>query len=212
LDIPTGDQEVKSFLKAATNSEEEMAQQILFLLVFNSFYPDPNQLMRSGSSGSGLETMGLATASEFLTNQLSRMISQLSNDFDINFSVRPGTLETGQNYGFDFDSDWVNIQVNYEMSAENTENVGDFMFIFKPFKSDKLKVKAFRRTNATYLSQYPYTQGVGLRFREDFIQIRDLFKRKKAPALRREEDEETPEREDLEYESLNQQLGLTMKL
>ena len=44
LDIPNAEQEVKSFLRAATNSEEEMTQQFLSLLVINSFYPDPNQM------------------------------------------------------------------------------------------------------------------------------------------------------------------------
>jgi len=208
LDIPTGDQEVKSFLKAATNSEEEMAQQILFLLVFNSFYPDPNQLMRSGSSGSGLETMGLAYASEFLSNQMSRVISQLSDDFDFEFSIRPGTNNTGEIYEGGVTTDWWNFYANYEVSPENAENVGDFTFEFKPFKSDKLKVKAFRRTNATYLSQYPYTQGVGLRFRENFNQLRDLFKREKTPTLRRDEDEEMPEVEELDYEIQTLQPGV----
>ena len=206
LEIPNGGQEVQSFLKAATNSEEEKSKQIIWLLVANSFFPDPNQLLRGGS-GSQLETMGLSTASEILTNQLNRMISQWSKDFNIDFLYRPGTLETGQNVGVDVSTNWGSIQVNYEVSAENAENVGDFILDLKLSKSGKLRFKAFRRTNATYLSQYPYTQGVGLRFREDFNQINDLFKRKKAPAQRREEDDETPATEQMEYETQTSQLG-----
>ena len=51
----------------------------------------------------------------------------------------------------------------------------------------------FNRANPSYISQSSYTQGVGILFREDFNQLGDLLKRKKSPAIRREEDDETLE-------------------
>jgi hypothetical protein len=196
LVMPNAEQEARSFLSAATNSEEEMTRQFLSLLVMNRFYPDPNQTTRNGSTGSGLETMGLATASEFLTSQLGYMISQWSNSFDVDFSYRPGTYETGQNIGMNVSTNWWNFHMDYEVATENSDNAaGDFTFDVKLNKSGKLRFKAFNRANPTHLSQSQYTQGIGLLFREDFNQLRDLFKRKKAPAARREEDDETPETE-----------------
>ncbi len=205
LAMPNAEQEVRSFLSAATNSEEEMTRQFLSLLVMNRFYPDPNQTTRSGSSGSGLETMGLATASEFLTSQLGYMISQWSTSFDVDFSYRPGTYETGQNFGMDVSTNLWNLHMDYEVATENSDNVvGDFTFDIKLNKSGKLRFKAFNRANATYLTQNPYTQGIGLLFREDFNHIKDLFKRKKTPAVRREEEDQTPENEQVTPESQNE--------
>ena len=188
LDIPSASQEVMSFLSAATASEEEMSQQFIFLVAANRFYPNMSQ---SGGSSGGLETMGLATASEFLTGQLSHMISQWSEDFDFDFSVRPGTFNTGQVYEGGFTTRGVNFRMNYEVATETSDNVGEFSLDTKVGKSNRFRFKVFNRANATYLTQSAYTQGVGILFREDFNQARDLFKRKKSPAIRREEEEET---------------------
>jgi hypothetical protein len=171
-----------------------MSQQFLSLLLMNRFYPDPKLSTNNGSSSSGLETMGLATASEFLTSQLSYMLSQWSDKFDVEFAIRPGTYNTGQIYEGGLSTSWWNLHANYEVSAENPENMGEFTFDVKLNKSGKLRFKAFNRTNATYLSS-PYTQGVGLLFREDFNRLKDLFKRKNSPAIRREDENEIPDNE-----------------
>ena len=188
LYIPNAEQEVKSFLDAVTSTEEEKQQQIIFLLAFNRFYTDPGQMANSGSSGAGLETMGLSAFSEFVTSQLSYMLSQWGDNFNVGITARPGT------YGFDLSTNWWNIHYNYnyEGAMENTDTNfgGEFSFEVKPKRSNKLRFKVFNRANAVYLSQNPYTQGVGVLFREEFHQIGDLFKRKKAPANRREEDDE----------------------
>jgi len=198
LNMPNASQEVRSFLNAAANSEEEMTQQFLSLLVANRFFPDPNQSTRSSPTGSGLETMGLATASEFLTSQLSHMLSQWNDLFDVDISYRPGTENTGQVFEGSLGTNWWNFQAHYELAPENSENVGEFTFDVKVPWSDKLRLKVFNRANATYLSQNPYTQGIGLLFREDFNQVSDLFKRKKSPAIRRDEENEIPDNENID--------------
>jgi hypothetical protein len=186
IQMPNAEQEARAFLSAATNSEEEMTRQFLSLLVINRFYADPNLADQTsgGSSGSsGLETMGMATASEFLTNQLSHMISQWSNNFDVDLSYYPG-LES-QNIGMDISTDTWNFHMGYEVggmkTAESSSNVvGDFTFDTKLSKSGKLRFKAFNRSNEHYqFVQANYTQGLGILFREDFNSIKDLFGRKK---------------------------------
>ena len=190
LDIPNADQDVRSFLNATTKSEEEMARQFLSLLIINRFITDPSQSTTGGTSGSQLETMGLVTATEFFTSQLSHMISQMSDNFDFEIQLRPGTYETGTNIGGGIRGKNFGFHVDYDVAAENSENtVGDFTFDFQIPKIEKLRAKVFRRTNARYLSQNPYTQGVGLVFRKDFNNMKDLFKREKTPAIRREEEE-----------------------
>ena len=190
LEMPNAGQEIKSFLSAATNTEEEISQQFLSLLVMNKFFPDPNR-SSGGAQGSGFESMGRATALEFVTNQLSYMLSQWSDDVDVEFSYRPGTYSTGQIYEGGISTNRWSFHANYEIAAENSASAGEFYFDYKlPTKSGKLRFKAFNRSNPNYISQSPYTQGIGLVFREDFNHITDLFRRKKSPAIRREEENE----------------------
>ncbi len=192
LQMPNADQVIRSFLSAATGTEESMTRQFLALLVMNRFYPDPNA-ETGGSSGSGLESMGLATASEFLTSQLGHMLS--SNNVGIDFSYHPGTEMTGQNFGMDVNTDVWSLHMDYEVggtkNVENSSNVvGDFTFDIKLNKSGKLRFKAFNRSNERYqFDQAPYTQGIGLLFREDFNHLKDLFNRKKTPIRREDEPE-----------------------
>ena len=51
INLPTADEETKEYLKLAINTEEELSRQFLYLLVMNSFYPDPEMYV-SNSSGS----------------------------------------------------------------------------------------------------------------------------------------------------------------
>jgi hypothetical protein len=161
------------------------------LLVFHRFYTDPDRLANNGSSGTGLETMGLATASEFFTSQLSHMLSQWG-DVDVDITARPGA------YGFDLATNWWTIHYLYhsENAMENADNNfgGEFSFEIKPKRSNRLRFKVFNRANAVFLSQNPYTQGIGVLFREEFNHFGDLFGRRKSPAIRRE-DEEASENE-----------------
>jgi hypothetical protein len=201
--MPNAEQEIRSYLAAATSSEEEMTRQFLYLLMANRFYPNPNlanQNIAGGSSGTGLETMGLATASEFLTNQLSHMISQWSKDFDVDFFYHPGTELTGQNIGMDLSTNLWSLHMDYEVGnteyaalTNNSSVVGDFTFDIKLNKSGKLRFKAFNRANRYLTEQSPYTQGIGLSFREDFNHFRDLFRQRDKKAIRREDEKEMEE-------------------
>jgi hypothetical protein len=187
LVMPNAQQEIRSFLSAATNTDEELSQQFLWLLIMNRFYVEPSMSVKNTenpSGSSGVETMALGTASEFMTSQLSRMLSQWSNNFDVNLSYHPGMGTEGQNFGMDLSTDVWSIHVNYEVggmkAAETSSNVlGDFTFDAKLNKSGKLRFKAFNRSNEQYFIQAPYTQGIGLLYREDFNRVKDIFFRKK---------------------------------
>ncbi|MDR2848457.1 MAG: translocation/assembly module TamB, partial [Bacteroidales bacterium] len=73
--------------------------------------------------------------------------------------------------------------------------VSDFTFEYKLNRSGKLKFKAFNRSNNQYFIQSPYTQGVGILYREDFSQMKDLFIRKEDKnALKPKEEPEQTEK------------------
>ncbi|MDR3095178.1 MAG: translocation/assembly module TamB [Bacteroidales bacterium] len=202
--MPYAPQEVRSFLSAATNTEEEMTKQFLWLVMVGRFYVDPSAIAynnETASGSSGVETMAMATATEFMTNQLSHMLS--NNSFDVNLKYHPGMGIDGQNFGVDISTEKWSLSMDYEVggmkAAETSSNiVSDFTFEYNLSPNGKLKLKAFNRSNNQYFIQSPYTQGIGVLYREDFSRMRDLFIRKeKTPAIKPEEiekaEEEQPE-------------------
>lgn len=194
--LPTADEETKNLLKNSLNTEDELNKQFLSLLVINSFMPDPNM---SGSTEPSSRTSDYApavgvTTSELLSNQLSYWLSQISNDFDIGFSYLPGdeitTNQVEVALSTQLLNDRVTIHTNLDVggqnidtspneSAENTSNiVGDFSVDIKLTQSGKLRMKAFNRANDNRLYELaPYTQGIGLFYREDFNSFDELVTR-----------------------------------
>ncbi|MDR0814254.1 MAG: translocation/assembly module TamB [Bacteroidales bacterium] len=196
--MPYAQQEVRSFLSAATNTEEEMTKQFLWLMMVGRFYVDPSVTAQNheSSSSSGVETVAMATATEFMTNQLSHMLS--NNSFDVNLKYHPGTGPEGQNFGVDVSTEKWSLSMDYEVggmkAAETSSNiVGDFTFEYNISKNGKLKLKAFNRSNNQYFIQSPYTQGIGVLYREDFSRMKDLFSRKEEKTAIKPEEEQQPD-------------------
>ena len=199
INLPTADEETKEYLKLAINTEEELSRQFLYLLVMNSFYPDPEMYVSSGSQGTPLsDPKGAAaigvTTSEMLSNQLSKWLSQISNDFDIGFNYRPGNEVTPQEVEFALSTQLLNDKVVLNGNVDMRENLsstkaskisGDFNIDFK--LTEKLRFKVFNRSNNNLLYDVgaSNTQGFGIFFRRDFDRLKDFFvtpeNRKKKP-------------------------------
>jgi hypothetical protein len=63
------------------------------LLILNSFVT-PYQLSNTGGGGPNVANAASSNTSEMLSNQLSNMLSKISNDFDIGVNYRPGDAIT----------------------------------------------------------------------------------------------------------------------
>jgi hypothetical protein len=142
------------------------------------------------------------TTTEMLSNQLSNWLSQISNDFDIGFVYRPGSgnkeinpQEVQVALSTQLLNDKVVINGNFDVrgtgSASNNTNqiTGDFDAEVK--LTEKIRFKVFNRFNNPYTGKdEPYTQGIGIFFKQDFDKFSDLF-RKKVKADMKKEDETT---------------------
>ncbi|MGC9342982.1 MAG: translocation/assembly module TamB domain-containing protein, partial [Bacteroidales bacterium] len=218
--LPTADQQIKNIVNAAINSEEERLKQFISLLVINNFMSmDPgDSFLASSGSSSTASVAGVAT-SELLSNQLSHWLSQISRDFDIGLNYRPGdeitTDEVEVALSTQILDDRVTIQGNLGVggqttqtsSSTNTNNiVGDFDIDFKITENGKLHLKAFNRSNEDLLFQTsPYTQGVGVFYREDFNTFGELFRRYRDAILRVFSDKREEELSEAEETSMNSQ-------
>jgi hypothetical protein len=199
--LPTADEKTRTLVRNYITTEEELSRQFLYLLVMNSFYSDPSSATGTTAT-SGTSAMGVTTT-EMLSNQLSNWLSQISNDFDIGFVYRPGnkdinTQEVEVALSTQLLNDKVTINGNFDVRGTGTSGsaalpgnnypiTGDFDVEYKI--TEKIRFKVFNRFNNPYTGKgVPYTQGIGLFYKQDFDKLQDLFRKKEKSDMRREEE------------------------
>ena len=185
IDLPTVDEDTRAKVRNSMSSEEELSKQFLSLLIINSFYPNPVYNQQAGFGGANV--LGV-TSTEMLSNQLSSWLSQISKDFDVGFSYHPGDEVTSEQVEVALSTQLLNdrisingnIDFNTQGNTNTTNNsniVGDFQVEVKITRNGKLRVKAFTRANDNYLYETaPYTNGIGIFYREEFSSWDKLFK------------------------------------
>jgi hypothetical protein len=199
IELPNADEQTKAYVRNYISTEEELSRQFLYLLVMNSFYTDPsksNSTNTSSSSGAGTSAMAVTTT-EMLSNQLSNWLSQISNDVNIGFNWRPGTKDiNSQDVEVALSTQILNNKVvingnfDYRGIGGATDNpnqlTGDFDAEVK--LTEKLRLKVFNRFNNEYSGKGPYTQGIGVFFKEDFDKFSDLFHKKVKSDMKKEKE------------------------
>ena len=188
IEVPNIDAETAGKVRNALNTEEKVSKQFLSLLVINSFFPDLAFNEMQSQNGQSSQNFGSAsvsiTASELLSNQLSNWLSQLSQTFDIGFKYRPGDQVSNDEVELAISTqlfdDKVTVNGNVDMGGnrKNTSNAlaGDFDIEYK--LTPKLSVKGFTRANDNLIyERSPYTQGVGIFYREEFNNIEELLRK-----------------------------------
>ena len=179
-----------------TTDQAMMSQQVISLLVLNSFS------YSSSSSGSvGFNTFSL------VTNQINNWLSQISNDFDIGINYRPGDELTANEVELALSTQLFedrvtidgNVGVRGSETAQNTNDfVGEVTVEVKITRDGRFRAKAFNLSNNNYLYKdyAPYTQGVGVFYTQEFSKFSDLFKGKKKKEKKKKQDS-TPDQSSL---------------
>ncbi|MFC2152348.1 translocation/assembly module TamB domain-containing protein [Bacteroidota bacterium] len=184
INLPTADEESKTLVRTAVNTEEKLNKQFLSLLVLNSFMREQTGTESNFSTGASTAGLGTVTTSELLSNQLSHWLSQISDEWDIGVNYRPGDeiskdqVEVALSTQLLDDRVSINGNVGYGgQTVEEASNiVGDFNIDVKLNKSGKLRLKAFNESNDKLLYEdAPYTQGVGIFYREEFNTFSELM-------------------------------------
>jgi hypothetical protein len=188
--LPTADEDTKSKLRnvlyvgSESANENLMNKQAFSLLILNRFTP-PEQ----GLSGAGF---GATSSSELLSNQLSNWLSQISSDVDVGFTYRPGDELSSDQVELALSTQLLNDRIvidgNFEYGGnqtvkqnnqQNTNTLIDMSVEYKIKEDGKLRVKAFNKSNNNSFldNNNPYTQGVGLFYRQDFETGKSLWKK-----------------------------------
>ena len=130
------------------------------------------------------------TASELLSNQLSNWLSQISDDLDIGINYRPGDQITSDEVEVALSTQLLNDRIiisgNVDLGGQETNPstdasnnpyiMGDFDVEFRV--TDNVSIFAFNRARDELLFETaPYKQGVGISYREEFNDLRQLMAR-----------------------------------
>jgi hypothetical protein len=180
IDFPYLKETDKNYIysRLDTTDQAMMSQQVLSLLVMNSFY------YSSGYSGSlNFNSISL------LTNQLNNILSRISDNFDIGVNYKPGDNNFAQEVGVALSTQLFdnrvsisgNVGVRGKDDTRNTNDiVGEVDVDVKLTDDGRWRAFAFNRSNNNLLYQnYSlYTQGIGLSYTKEFYSFRDLFKKK----------------------------------
>jgi hypothetical protein len=187
--LPEANETMNQIIFAAidTTNEAIMTQQMVSLLVMKSF-------SFSSSNNSLANTVG-SSSIEVLTNQLSNMLSQISNDVDIGVNYRTGDALSSEELEVALSThlfnDRVTIDGNVGMttagSTANTNNlVGDVTVDVKITPDGRFRVKAFNKANNPFdisSSYATYRQGVGVYYRFEFDKFSEIFRRPRKKAV-----------------------------
>lgn len=183
--LPASDEATREMVERLISTDQEMNRQIFSLLILNRFMSSsPLQYNTAFASGFG------STSGDFLSNQISNWLSQISSDVEIGVNIRPGDEITSSELELalstHFWDDRITVDGNVGTSSNNpyagqraSSIVGDVNVEVKI--TEKLRVKAFNRSNTYDLLNptSPYTQGIGLFYRREFDKFSDLLRRRK---------------------------------
>ncbi len=184
LRLPEANNELNQLVFAAidTSNQVIMTQQIVSLLVLKTFALSSSPTFTTSVSSSSIEV---------LTDQLSNMLSQISEDIDIGVKYRTGDALTDDEVevalSTNLFNDRVSIDGNVGMyTTGTTQNssdiVGDVVVDVKITPDGRFRVKAFNKSNRfdiTSSSSSEFKQGIGVYYRYEFDKFSDIFKRKK---------------------------------
>ncbi len=124
-----------------------------------------------------------------LSNQLSNWLSQISNEFDVGVHYRMGDEVNKDQVELALSTQLFNDKLSIDGSVANNSNtttqnatsvVGDINVDYKLTEDGKFRAKAYNKANEGDIlntQKGPYTQGVGVFYREEFETVGELYRR-----------------------------------
>lgn len=187
IDLPTIDENTRSVIKSTLSDETELNRQVFSLLLLRSFI---TPISAAGGSGISAGGAAAATGSEMLSNKLSHWLNGVTKDMDVGINYRPGTGLSNDQLDLTLNKQLFNNRLvldgNFGVNNSSTKNtnssnvIGDVSLEYKLSESGKYRVKGFNRSNDNTQiinSGGPFTQGVGIFYREEFENLSELYRR-----------------------------------
>ena len=200
MDLPTVNTDAKQMIYSVINSQEEMNQQVLYLLAIGRFYAQTknNQSSEDADQQSQTSLAMQSFLSGTISQQLNTVLSNVVKSNNWNFGANISTGDEGFNnaeYEGILSGRLLNNrllfngQFGYRDNANATQSfIGDFDLRYLIFPNGNLAVRMYNQTNDRYFTRNSLnTQGLGLIMKKDFNGWRDLFGIKKKKEVKKKE-------------------------
>ena len=183
--VPNADSDVQNIIASALATPESKSQQFLYLIIANSFISESTNSMSSSIGASATA----ATGFEMLSNQFSNWLS--SDDYKIVLRYRPRTSQMSDEVDFGFSKGLVNnrllieVEGNYivdktQVVNANSNFTGEAYLTWLIDRAGTLRLKGFTHTIDRFdENQGLQETGIGIYFKEDFDNAKDLRMRLK---------------------------------
>jgi hypothetical protein len=196
LEMPTLDESRESLILDYISSEEELNRQVLSLLILNRFFT-PEHLRASEGNVSRYDNTALLTTTEMLSSQVSRWFSSISSDVDVGVAYRPGDNITSEEFELALSTQVFNNRVSIngnvgygKYHTSTSKMIGDFDVDMKLNRSGTIRARAYTRSNEDLIYEAaPTTQGIGLSFKEEFDEFRELMRKYRHILLGKKDEE-----------------------
>ena len=201
MDLPTVNSDAKQMIYSVINSQEEMNQQVLYLLGIGRFYTQTknNQTSEDASQQSqtslAMQSLLSGTSSQQINNVLSSFVNSSNWNFGANISTGNEGFNNAEYEGILSgrllnNRLLFNGQFGYRDNANATQSfIGDFDLRYLIFPNGNLSIHVYNQTNDRYFTRNSLnTQGVGLIMKKDFFNLRDLLGIKKKSKDKEKED------------------------
>jgi hypothetical protein len=201
LDMPNVNTDEKQMVRAIINSEDEMNQQVIYLLAVGRFYPQQANNADGEQQGPSKTSLAMQSLlSGTISGQINSMLGQIIKSNNWNFGANISTGDEGWNnaeYEGLVSGRMLNnrLLINGQFGYRDNVNtatssfIGDFDIRYLLFPNGNLALKVYNQTNDRYFTRSSLnTQGIGLIMKKDFNGWNDLFnikkKKKKAKVVK----------------------------
>ena len=188
LDILNVNSDEKQMLRTMINGQEEMRQQVIYLLAVGRFYPQgANNATANEDQRSSTSLAMQSLLSGTLSGQINSMLSQVIKSNNWNFGANISTGDEGWNNA-EYEGIingrllnnrlLINGQFGYRDNATTASPsfIGDFDIRYLLFPNGNLALKVYNQTNDRYFTRSSLnTQGIGIIMKKDFSSWHDLF-------------------------------------
>jgi hypothetical protein len=196
MEMPTVNADEQQMVRSIINGQQEMNQQVLYLLGIGRFY-------YQGQNNAGAEQVDRTSLAmqSFLSGTLSTQINTLLNSVIKNDNWNFGAnISTGDEGWHNAEYEGLvsgrmlnnrlllNGQFGYRDNATqaNPSFIGDFDIQYLLYPNGNLALKVYNQTNDRYFTKSALnTQGIGIIMKKDFNGLREFFnikkKKKKLP-------------------------------
>ena len=186
LEMPTVNSEEQQMIRSIIASEQELNQQVVYLLGIGRFYTQSSNNAATQSYGQ-TELAMQSLLSGTVSSQINQLLSQVIKNDEWNFGANISTGNEG----------WHNAEYEGLVSGRMLNNrlllngqfgyrdnatqatpsfIGDFDLQYLLTPNGGLSLKAYNKTNDRYFTHSSLnTQGVGIIMKKDFNGLKDLF-------------------------------------